>query len=148
MGRIAGFLLLVSMPGFAWAANVDGLWVGYYAYAPEQGSGRVESAMVLEVFDTMVHGTMVERQTFGDEIFPGLPSDITGSIEGNTLSLSKVYLHEFLKEGDAAALRIYQLALSPDGNELSGFWVVGDLQGRLYFRRVTPESADRIPAPH
>lgn len=148
MQRLFLFLLLSCLPLLARAADVTGLWVGYYAYDPAAGGGRVECAFVLQQINTGVGGTMIERQTFGDEIFPGLPSDVTGALDGNTLTLGKVYLHEFLDAGNGASARRYQLTISPDGNELSGFWTVGEMQGNLYFRRVTAESATRIPKPN
>lgn len=139
------FSLCLSLPMLAHAADVRGLWVGYYAYEPGTAAiERVESAMVLEQIDTEVGGSMIERQTFGEELFPGLPSDlINGVMEGGALVFDKYYVHD----EDGTAYVTYKLSLSPDGNVLSGFWSLGEMHGTALFRRVTADSAERIPAP-
>lgn len=145
--QLALAVTLFWLPFGSLSADVSGLWVGYYAYQAEQGGGRVEAAMVLQQIGAQVGGTMIERQTFGDQVFPGLPSDLIGALEDGVMLLDKVYLHEYQQEGGAAQSRKYQLVLSEDGTELKGAWMVNDLRGTLYFRRVTAESAARIPAP-
>lgn len=120
--------------------------MGYYAYQEEQGGGRVEAAVGLQQIGNRVGGTMIERQTFGERIFPGLPSNLAGILDNGVLLLDKVYLHEYQQEGETAQSRKYQLVLSDDGMELKGGWTMNDLRGSLYFRRVTAEAADRIPA--
>lgn len=139
------FLILVLLlsSSIASAADVAGLWVGYYAYEPGAPVERVECAMVLEQLDSDVDGLMIERQTFGDELLPGLPSEMFGELDGNRLNLEKYYFHD---EEDAPGV-VYHLSLSADGNTLTGSWNVSGIQGTAYFRRVTAASARNIPLP-
>jgi len=104
---------------------------------------RIECALVFEQVDSAVGGSMVERQTFGDDLYPGLPSDVAGNLQGNSLLFEKYYVH---KDDDADPV-VYELQISPDGNTMTGFWSIGDVNGTAMFRRVTGESVDRIPAP-
>ncbi|HEX6928726.1 MAG TPA: hypothetical protein VF267_05730 [Gammaproteobacteria bacterium] len=141
--RILVLCFSLLLPSLAAAADVAGLWVGYYAYPPGSPVERVPCALVLELMEGEVDGTMIERQTFGDLFIPGLPSQVIGVLEERTLRLEKYYFHA--DEQDPAV--DYELTLSPDGNVLSGYWSIGELSGTAFFRRVTAESADRIPAP-
>lgn len=142
MRRLALLLCLLLSP-LAEAGDVSGLWVGYYAYEPGAAIERVECAMVLEDYEGEVGGAMVERQTFGDEILPGLPADLLGFATEDGVEFEKYYFHN---EEDAEPV-YYELALSPDGNTLSGYWEIGETSGTAFFRRVTASSAERIPAP-
>lgn len=144
MRRLVFSLLLSFFPMLVHAADVRGLWVGYYAYEPGAAIERVECAMVLEQVETNVAGTMIERQTFGELLFPGLPSNLLdGMMEGNALVFDKYYVHD----EERTEYVTYELSLSPDGNVLSGFWSLGEMHGTALFRRVTATSVDRIPAP-
>lgn len=144
MRRLAFSLCLLFLPILVHAADVRGLWVGYYAYEPGVDIEPVECAMVLEQIEDMVAGSMIERQTFGEELFPGLPSDLVdGEMDGNSLIFDKYYVQD--EEGTDYVT--YELSLSPDGNVLSGFWSIAEISGTAFFRRVTAESAQRIPAP-
>lgn len=134
-------LVLFALSPLSLAADLNGLWVGYYAYDPGTGRARVECAVVLHQEGTEFAGTMIERQTFGEVLFPGLPSDIYGIVEGRNLQFSKQYVHD----EDAPAV-LYQVTLSPDDNTLNGYWQIGDASGTVLFRRVTADSVDRIPA--
>ena len=141
--RALVILFLLLSPSLATAADVAGLWVGYYAYEPGAAVERVECAMVLEQLRDEIGGTMIERQTFGDELLPGLPAFVLGAINGNQLSFDKRYAHE----DDDAATVVYRMTISADGNTFSGSWTVGDIQGTAYFRRVTAASVKSIPVP-
>jgi hypothetical protein len=141
MRRLVLSACLLLFSPLATAANLAGLWVGYYAYDPGENPERVECAVVLEQIGSRVGGSMIERQTFGEMLFPGLPSDVMGEIENNTLTFHKLYVHE--SEDDPPVS--YRLSISPDGNVLSGFWSIGDMQGTATFRRVTAASSERRP---
>ncbi len=120
---------LFLLPFAGHAADLRGLWVGYYAYGPGQ---QVEAAMVLEQLDEKIAGLMIERQTFGDEIIPGLPSYLLeGKLSDDLLSFQKHYAHQ--EEGDPV---VYRLMVSTDGRMLTGFWSVGGMQGTATFHRA------------
>lgn len=142
--RILSLLVLLATP-VAHAEGLAGLWVGYYAYDPANGGARVECSMVLEQIDEEFGGLMIERQTFGDELYPSLPSSIIGWDDDKGIRFEKYYVHENEKNPGNAAPVIYTLTLSPNGNMLSGYWSIGGLSGKAMFKRVTPQTADRIP---
>ncbi len=137
-------LCLLFLPSLLHAADFRGLWAGYYAYEPGTSAvERVECAMVLEQINAEVGGVMIERQTFGDSLLPGLPSNVLGTVSASGIVFEKLYFHD----GDDATTVIYELSVSPDGNTLSGFWRLGEVHGTAFFRRVTAASAERIPSP-
>lgn len=138
---IAVCLLLLAP--VAQAANLAGLWVGYYAYDPAVNPARVECAVVFEQIGTEIGGTMIERQTFGDSLNPGMPAGAGGIVDGNNVLFEKYYYDD----DDDAPVVVYTMQLSPDGNTMTGFWRIGEASGTAFLRRVTGHSADRIPAP-
>lgn len=138
---ILSVCLLLFAP-VAQAANLAGLWVGYYAYDPGVNPVRVECAVVFEQVGTEIVGTIIERQSFGNELNPGMPAAAIGNAQGNTVSFEKYYFGD-----DDAEPVVYTLQVSPDGYTMTGFWRIGDANGTAFFRRVTGASADRIPVP-
>lgn len=138
MRRIALCLCLL-LPSLAQAADLTGLWVGYYAYETDQ---RIETAMVLQQLGDDVGGMMIERQTFGDEIVPGLPAELAGFVDEEGLYFEKYYFHQ---SEDAPGVE-YELTLSADGNVLSGHWYLGEMEGTAYFRRSVAQAAERAGA--
>lgn len=141
---ILSLLVLLAAPAVH-AEGLAGLWVGYYAYDPANGGARVECSMVLEQIDEEFGGLMIERQTFGDGLYPSLPSSIFGSNDGYAIRFEKIYMHQIEMNPDQATPVIYTLSLSPNGNMLSGYWSIGDMSGTAMFKRVTPQTADKIP---
>lgn len=139
---VLGFTLSL-LATCAQAGALSGLWVGYYAYDADDGGQKVETALVMETVGQDVGGTIIERQTFGDEVFPGYPSDLRGTVTAHGLRFEKRYV----ANGEASEPVVYELSLSPDGSLLTGFWTVGKMQGTAYFRRVTAASAERLPKP-
>ena len=141
------FMMLVSLfclPLLSQAADLNGMWVGYYAYDAGGPTTPVPCSMVLHhELDDEISGASVEPQTFGDSIEPGMPADIAGYLKGNTLDFEKYYFHD---DEDAEGVR-YVLTVSSDGNSLTGRWKIGDTMGTAYFRRVTAATVNRIPAP-
>lgn len=142
MKRFVMMACLLCLPLVSQAADLNGLWVGYYRYDANQQA--VECTMVLtHKSDGEIAGAMVEPQTFGDTIEPGMPSDIVGVLCGANLQFEKYYFHE----DEHAEPVIYKLTVSADGNMLSGSWKIGSVTGMAQFRRVTVSSVGRIPAP-
>ena len=142
MRTLISWLCLLLLAPVAQAANIAGLWVGYYAYDPGVNPARVECAIVFEQVDAEVGGVMIERQTFGNDLNPGMPAATGGELQGNNLTFEKYYFGD-----DNQPPVTYTLQLSPDGNTMTGFWRIGEMSGTAFFRRVTAASADRIPVP-
>lgn len=135
MNRVLAICLLL-LPLAGHTADVRGLWVGYYAYGPGQ---RVEAALALEQVEAHVAGMMIERQTFGDQLMPGLPSElINGKLAEDMLTFEKRYFHK--EEGNAV---VYRLVVSTDGNMLTGFWSVDGAQGTATFWRMNAATMDK-----
>ena len=141
MRKLLLSVCLLLLAPFAQAANIAGLWVGYYAYDPAVSTARIECAVVFEQAGGEIGGSMIERQTFGNELAPGMPAGASGTVRGNTVTFEKNY---YLNNGSTVT---YTLQLSPDGNTMTGFWRIGNANGTAFFRRVTGDSVDRIPSP-
>lgn len=140
MRRLVVLLCLAFLPATA-AADINGMWVGYYEY---EGGSRVECAALLETIENMVGGVMIERRGF--LVAPNrITTSIAGTISGSTFNFTKqYYTAEIMPDGAPVE---YTLQISPDGHTLTGFWKIGAASGRAWFRRVTTASADRLPVP-
>lgn len=136
--RTAILCFCLLLPTLVNAADVRGLWVGYYAY---EGNARVETSFVMEQEGEAIGGVMIEQRTFGELI--ASPSHLLGTAKDRSVQFEKRYM---TNKTDQDAVT-YELQLSPDGQTMTGFWRIRQMNGTATFRRVTGESADRIPAP-
>jgi hypothetical protein len=123
------------------AADLSGLWVGYYVYDAANRTERVECSMVLEQTNDVLHGRMIEVQTFGAEPSIGLAATLTGTLEDRALSLVKTY------DGTGGQTHSvsYKLKVSQEGRTLEGTWSIGaDYTGRSLFKRLDPQKIDDL----
>lgn len=140
MRQLCISFLLFLAPAAA-AADLNGLWVGYYEY---ENGVRVPCSVALVHGEGLVVGAMVEPQTFGEELDPGKPAYVVGSTDGNSLDFEKYYASDD-SEGSGVT---YELRISPDGHTMTGFWQVGGMNGRAWFRRVNAANIERLPVPN
>ncbi|MDX1444236.1 MAG: hypothetical protein R3270_10780 [Gammaproteobacteria bacterium] len=146
MFRVALFVVCMAMSGAVAAAELTGLWVGYYAYPSGE---RVPMSMVLQAGEIDFIGEMIEPQTTGESLDVGQRSILAGARKDRVVEFEKAYYKDVvsmepfrLREG-ASVVR-YELMLSGNGNELFGKWFIGDMSGAASFKRVTPETVDRL----
>ncbi len=143
MRKFLKVFVLLFMSGLAMnvsAGSLTGLWVGYYSY---DTGDRVPMSMVLQQAGVSIYGNMIEPQTFGDEVDVGKQAIVVGELEQDIVAFEKVYGSDIvnwdtfeMKPGSSVI--IYRLVLSPDGNQMSGNWQIGNVSGRATFKRVTP----------
>ena len=81
---------LFAVLGPAAAGNVPTAWDGAYEYG--NGQDPVPFRIDVTVSGTSIQGTIVEVQTFGDDIIDGrLGARIWGTIDGSSVRFTKVY---------------------------------------------------------
>jgi hypothetical protein len=146
MSRFAVLLGLLLVSSNIAAAGLSGLWVGYYSYG---GNARVPMSVVIQSDGPMLIGQMIEPQTSGETLDIGRPAIIFGELDGNRVVFDKAYFSDLksitpirLKEG--AQPVEYKMVVSQQGQAMSGQWFIGEAFGEASFKRVTPETVDRL----
>ncbi|MBM95939.1 MAG: hypothetical protein CMI09_08860 [Oceanospirillaceae bacterium] len=83
---------------------------------------------------------MLEKQTFGSEPSIGLSANLSGTANGDLVSVTKTY------DGSGGQTHSvnYVFTLDEEGEILHGIWSLNGMSGRVVFRRVTPQIFSEI----
>lgn len=147
MIRIAALLGLLLASFNTTAAGLTGLWVGYYSYTDNH---RVPMSVAIQSDGQQFVGQMIEPNTSKNPSDVGRPAIISGNFDGGVVVFEKAYFSDVestnpmtLKDG--ANMVRYKLNVSDNGQTLSGHWFIGDMSGRAKFKRISPNTVDKLP---
>jgi len=109
------------------AGDLSGTWEGFYEYG--NGQPPVYFLMVIEHGGSNVSGSIMEVQTFGEQVSDGL---LSANISGRTTGPTVVFTKTYDGSGGVAHSVVYRgtLVKTDDGvSILAGTWETGGMQG-------------------
>ncbi|WMS86989.1 hypothetical protein [Pleionea litopenaei] len=132
-------LILCCLIGNAFAANLDGLWLGSYYYdRPTSGEeGAFDFSIVFEQETNSFTGKALEPRYFGDGQEAALIAKIKGKTDGKRVWFDKTY------DGSAGQTHTvkYELVIQQDETMMLGSWSIPgtERRGKVKIYKVISE---------
>jgi len=130
-------LLLFCLTAGVNAADLSGMWVGYYGYGPN-GAQETQFAMVIKQQGNTVQATIIEPVTFGDQRATFRQAQVLGQISGDQVQFIKQY-----NDGQKSAPVSYTLTLLEDV-VLAGQWSINNEKGPVRIARIEAQDVKKF----
>lgn len=123
---VTALMLLTSIAN---AADISGLWIGYYGYGPEDAQ-ETPFAMIIKQQGATIQATIIEPVTFGDPNATHRQAQVLGNINDKQIQFIKQY-----SDGQRNAPVSYGLTVIQN-QLMTGKWSIAEESGPVRMARV------------